>query len=77
MNGGGSSANGFDAGAGPSSSAGTATATNGSSSSSKSGTEKPTDISHLIKRKKPDTSTTEVEGSPAKKTAVEADKGSD
>lgn len=77
MNGGGSSANGFDAGAGPSSSAGTATATNGSSSSSKSGTEKATDISHLIKRKKPDTTTTEVEGSPAKKTAVEADKGSD
>lgn len=71
MNGGGS-ANGFD-GAGPSSSV---AATNGSSSSSK-GAEKPTDISHLIKRKKPDTTTTEVEGSPAKKTAVEADKGSD
>lgn len=73
MNGAGS-ANGFDAGAGPSSSA--AVATNGSSSSSKSA-EKPTDISHLIKRKKPDTTTTEVEGSPAKKTAVEADKGSE
>lgn len=68
---GGESANGFD-GAGPSSS----TTTNGSSSSSKSA-EKPTDISHLIKRKKPDTTTTEVEGSPAKKTAVEADKVSE
>lgn len=74
MNGGGS-ANGFDAGAGPSSSS--AAATNGSSSSSSKSAEKPTDISHLIKRKKPDTTTTEVEGSPAKKTAVEADKGSE
>lgn len=74
MNGGGS-ANGFDAGAGPSGSA--AAATNGSSSSSSKSAEKPTDISHLIKRKKPDTTTTEVEGSPAKKTAVEADKGSE
>uniref|UniRef100_A0A1Q3EWA1 Putative histone-binding protein n1/n2 n=1 Tax=Culex tarsalis TaxID=7177 RepID=A0A1Q3EWA1_CULTA len=77
MNGGGS-ANGFDAGAGPSSSGAGPAATNGSSaSSSKSGADKPTDISHLIKRKKPDTTTAEVEGSPAKKTAVEADKGSE
>lgn len=67
-----SSTNGFD-GAGPSSSS---TATNGTSSSAKS-SEKPTDITHLIKRKKPDSATTEVEGSPAKKTAVEADKSSD
>lgn len=67
-----SSTNGFD-GAGPSSSSST---TNGTSSSAKS-TEKPTDITHLIKRKKPDSATTEVEGSPAKKTAVEADKSSD
>lgn len=68
----GESTNGFD-GAGPSSSS---SATNGTSSSAKS-TEKPTDITHLIKRKKPDSSTPEVEGSPAKKTAVEADKSSD
>lgn len=67
----GDTSNGFD-GAGPS----TASATNGTSSTSKS-TEKPKDISHLIKRKKPDTTTTEVEGSPAKKTAVEADRTSD
>ncbi|XP_065085273.1 protein NASP homolog [Ochlerotatus camptorhynchus] len=66
------STNGFD-GAGPSSSS---SATNGTSSSAKS-TEKPTDITHLIKRKKPDSATTEIEGSPAKKTAVEADKSSD
>lgn len=64
----GETSNGFD-GAGPSSSS---SATNGTSSSAK-----PTDITHLIKRKKPDSATTEVEGSPAKKTAVEADKSSD
>lgn len=71
----GETTNGFDVGAGPS---GTST-TNGTSSGSSSKTaEKPTDISHLIKRKKPDTTSTEVEGSPAKKTAVESDdKGSD
>lgn len=32
--------------------------------------EKPKDISHLIKRKKPDTAEQDVEGSPAKKTAI-------
>lgn len=69
----GETTNGFD-GAGPSSAP---PATNGSSSSSTKSVEKPTDISHLVKRKKPDTATTEVEGSPAKKTAVEADKSSD
>lgn len=58
--------NGFDS-AGPSSSS-----SNGTSSSAK-----PTDITHLIKRKKPDSATVEVEGSPAKKTAVEADKTND
>lgn len=66
------STNGFD-GAGPSSSS---SATNGTSTSAKSA-EKPTDITHLIKRKKPDSVTNEVESSPAKKTAVEADKSSD
>lgn len=66
------SPNGFD-GAGPSSSS---SATNGTSASAKSA-EKPTDITHLIKRKKPDSATNEVEGSPAKKTAVETDKSSD
>ncbi|KXJ83868.1 hypothetical protein RP20_CCG028088 [Aedes albopictus] len=65
----GETSNGFD-GAGPSSSSST---TNGTSSSA----AKPTDITHLIKRKKPDSATTEVEGSPAKKTAVELDKSSD
>ncbi|XP_021710813.1 protein NASP homolog [Aedes aegypti] len=64
----GETSNGFDS-AGPSSSS---SATNGTSSSAK-----PTDITHLIKRKKPDSATTEVEGSPAKKTAVEADKSSE
>lgn len=62
-------------GAGPSSSS-SSSATNGTSSSAQS-TAKPTDITHLIKRKKPDSATNEVEGSPAKKTAVEADKPSD
>lgn len=65
----GETSNGFD-GAGPSSSSSTS---NGTSSSA----AKPTDITHLIKRKKPDSATTEVEGSPAKKTAVELDKSSD
>lgn len=32
---------------------------------------KPTDISHLIKRKKPDVASPETEGSPAKKPALE------
>lgn len=68
----GDSTNGFD-GAGPSSSS----ATNGTSSSSAKSTAKPTDISHLIKRKKPDSATNEVEGSPAKKTANEAAKSGD
>lgn len=64
----GETTNGFDS-AGPSSSS---SVSNGTSSSAK-----PTDITHLIKRKKPDSATVEVEGSPAKKTAVEADKTSD
>ncbi|XP_053679734.1 protein NASP homolog [Anopheles nili] len=47
-------------------------ATNGSAAKSSSAATKPAnDISHLIKRKKPDSATTEVEGSPAKKTASE------
>lgn len=33
---------------------------------------KPTDISHLIKRKKPEDLTTEIEGSPAKKPALDS-----
>lgn len=46
-----------------------------SSSGSAAGTTsaekpKPTDISHLIKRKKPDTDGTEVDASPAKKQAT-------
>ncbi|XP_058447377.1 protein NASP homolog isoform X2 [Malaya genurostris] len=49
---------------------------NGVSSGSKAA-DKPNDISHLIKRKKPDTTETEVEGSPAKKTAVEAEEVSE
>lgn len=61
---------------GQSSNGATSSTANGTASSSKS-SEKPTDISHLIKRKKPDTSTTEVEGSPAKKTAVETEKPSE
>ncbi|XP_055599186.1 protein NASP homolog [Uranotaenia lowii] len=74
----GETSNGFGA-AGSSSSA----ATNGASSSSasasatKNGTDKPTDISHLIKRKKPDSAAADVEGSPAKKTAVESEKPSE
>lgn len=45
-------------------------------SSSLSATEdkpkpKPTDISHLIKRKKRDTTSPEIEGSPAKKPTIE------
>ncbi|XP_055540953.1 protein NASP homolog [Wyeomyia smithii] len=52
-----------------------------SSSSVSNGTaktaEKPKDISHLIKRKKPDTIEPDVGGSPAKKTAVEPEPRSD
>ena len=36
--------------------------------------KKATDITHLIKRKKPDTQSAEVEGSPAKKTHIEGEK---
>ncbi|XP_053659109.1 protein NASP homolog [Anopheles marshallii] len=58
--------------------AGTSSATgssNGCSSKPTGATSsKPAnDISHLIKRKKPDSVTTEVEGSPAKKTASETE----
>uniref|UniRef100_A0A182QWV8 Tetratricopeptide SHNi-TPR domain-containing protein n=1 Tax=Anopheles farauti TaxID=69004 RepID=A0A182QWV8_9DIPT len=63
-------------GAGPSGSgSGGATTTNGSGSKppSAAATKPATDISHLIKRKKPDSVTTEVEGSPAKKTATETE----
>jgi len=42
----------------------------GSTSSGSAEKPKPTDISHLIKRKKPDTLVNEVEGSPAKKQAT-------
>lgn len=74
--GGESSSNGLNNGAGPSGSggAGGSASTNGSGSKPSTATVsvKPaTDISHLIKRKKPDSVTTEVEGSPAKKTAME------
>lgn len=59
-------------GAGPSTSTSTIAST---SSSGQSQTEKPkaNDISHLIKRKKPDTSTeasTSTDASPAKKPAL-------
>ncbi|XP_052895111.1 protein NASP homolog [Anopheles moucheti] len=59
-------------GAGTSSAAGSS---NGCSSKSSGVTSsKPAnDISHLIKRKKPDSVTAEVEGSPAKKTASETE----
>uniref|UniRef100_A0A182MBW8 Tetratricopeptide SHNi-TPR domain-containing protein n=1 Tax=Anopheles culicifacies TaxID=139723 RepID=A0A182MBW8_9DIPT len=59
-------------GAGTSSAAGGSS--NGCSSKSSGASSKPAnDISHLIKRKKPDSVTTEVEGSPAKKTASETE----
>uniref|UniRef100_A0A182K717 Tetratricopeptide SHNi-TPR domain-containing protein n=1 Tax=Anopheles christyi TaxID=43041 RepID=A0A182K717_9DIPT len=70
-------ANGKDLnnGAGTSSAAGAASSSSNGSSSKQSGVAKPaTDISHLIKRKKPDTASMEVEGSPAKKTATETEK---
>ncbi|XP_041761358.1 protein NASP homolog [Anopheles merus] len=53
------------------SSAGGSSSSNGSTS--KLAAKPATDISHLIKRKKPDSASMEVEGSPAKKTASEAD----
>ncbi|XP_049538017.1 protein NASP homolog [Anopheles darlingi] len=66
-------------GAGPSSSGSSSAIANGASAS-KSDTkaakadDKPAnDISHLIKRKKPDTVSAEVEGSPAKKIATETE----
>lgn len=72
----GESSNGLNNGAGTSSSSSAATngASNGSATSTAATPPKPAnDISHLIKRKKPDSVTTEVEGSPAKKTASETD----
>ncbi|XP_049284438.1 protein NASP homolog [Anopheles funestus] len=58
-------------GAGTSSAVGSS---NGSSSKPSVTSTKPAnDISHLIKRKKPDSVTAEVEGSPAKKTASESE----
>uniref|UniRef100_A0A182N7B0 Tetratricopeptide SHNi-TPR domain-containing protein n=1 Tax=Anopheles dirus TaxID=7168 RepID=A0A182N7B0_9DIPT len=73
--GGESSGKELNNGAGPSGSgAGPAASTNGSGSKPSTATAKPaTDISHLIKRKKPDSVTTEVEGSPAKKTATDTE----
>uniref|UniRef100_A0A182SHL7 Tetratricopeptide SHNi-TPR domain-containing protein n=1 Tax=Anopheles maculatus TaxID=74869 RepID=A0A182SHL7_9DIPT len=58
-----------------SSSAAAGGSSNGSTSKSSAvAAAKPAnDISHLIKRKKPDTVSTEVEGSPAKKTASESE----
>uniref|UniRef100_A0A182UKT0 Tetratricopeptide SHNi-TPR domain-containing protein n=1 Tax=Anopheles melas TaxID=34690 RepID=A0A182UKT0_9DIPT len=53
------------------SSAGGSSSSNGSTS--KLAAKPATDISHLIKRKKPDSASMEVEGSPAKKTASEAE----
>ncbi|XP_035898028.1 protein NASP homolog [Anopheles stephensi] len=75
---GGGASNGKDVnnGAGSSSSAAAAGgSSNGTASSSSTAVAaKPaTDISHLIKRKKPDTVSAEVEGSPAKKTASETE----
>jgi nuclear autoantigenic sperm protein len=64
-------------GAGPSSSgAGSSGAASSSSTAMKPETaqSKPTDITHLIKRKKPDAVTSpEVEGSPAKRQAVDGE----
>ncbi|XP_050083759.1 protein NASP homolog [Anopheles aquasalis] len=66
-------------GAGPSSSSSASATANGSSASKSDAAAaaadaKPaTDISHLIKRKKPDTVGAEVEGSPAKKIATETE----
>lgn len=62
-----------DDGAGTSSSsAGGSTATTTTTKSPETDKPKPTDISHLIKRKKPDT---EVESSPAKKQILETSPG--
>ena len=59
----------FNPEAGASSSAdGAGTSSSSGGSSSK---PKPMDISHLIKRKKPDTASDVIEGSPAKKMALE------
>lgn len=66
-------------GAGPSSSSSSSSTANGSSASKSdakaaAADAKPAnDISHLIKRKKPDTVGAEVEGSPAKKIAAETE----
>uniref|UniRef100_A0A2M4AN19 Putative histone-binding protein n1/n2 n=1 Tax=Anopheles triannulatus TaxID=58253 RepID=A0A2M4AN19_9DIPT len=64
-------------GAGPSSSSSSSATANGSSKSdakAAAADAKPAnDISHLIKRKKPDTVGAEVEGSPAKKVATESE----
>ncbi|KFB44649.1 AGAP002782-PA-like protein [Anopheles sinensis] len=72
----GESSNGLNNGAGTSSSSASTSAngaTNGSGTSSAAPPKPANDISHLIKRKKPDSVTAEVEGSPAKKTASETD----
>lgn len=77
VSGGGESSNGVNNGAGPSSSSssGANGASNGSATTAAAAAPaKPAnDISHLIKRKKPDSVSTEVEGSPAKKTASETE----
>lgn len=61
-------------GAGSSSSSAPAAAASSSKSPEETNKPKPTDISHLIKRKKPDTETA-VNESPAKKKAVETSPG--
>ncbi|CAO1405198.1 unnamed protein product [Diamesa serratosioi] len=61
---------GPDAG-GSSSADGAGTSSSGGSSSKPVDKPKPMDISHLIKRKKPDTASDVVEGSPAKKAAMD------
>uniref|UniRef100_A0A182PDZ6 Tetratricopeptide SHNi-TPR domain-containing protein n=1 Tax=Anopheles epiroticus TaxID=199890 RepID=A0A182PDZ6_9DIPT len=72
---GGAEANGKDLnnGAGPSSSSAGGSSSSSNGSSSKLAAKPATDISHLIKRKKPDSASTEVEGSPAKKPASETE----
>ncbi|XP_053694741.1 protein NASP homolog [Sabethes cyaneus] len=66
-------ANGTDEG--PSEIASSSSVSNGTTNSKTA--EKPKDISHLIKRKKPDTVESEIGGSPAKKTALDKEPTSD
>ncbi|XP_050069928.1 protein NASP homolog [Anopheles maculipalpis] len=74
VSGGESNGKDLNNGAGPSSSSAAGSSSNGTASKSSGVAAKPAnDISHLIKRKKPDTASPEVEGSPAKKTASESE----